>query len=219
MRCIVNPSRRLAKLQRRAGRRIARLRCLVDSLSLPPTAEKDRTVAWVVIEARNLWAGFLRAYYLSGARGTRTASGTPVSLVTLTFPDARAALIYSVRLLKSPGFSRSSVRRQDEPPWHVYSDYLRLCRTVGFSNLAQINSAFSYTTTFFELLTPVRNFYAHRCDETFRKAGQVGVKLGLSSKPDLRPTEIMCSKLPGRPQNIVTDWLDDIGNVIQLFCA
>ena len=219
MRRIVNPSRRLAKLQRRAGRRIARLRCLVDSLSAPPTAEKDRVVAWVVIEARNLWAGFLRAYYLSGARGTRTASGTRVSFVGSRFPNAHAALIYSVRLLKNRGFSGSSVRRQDEPAWHVYGDYLRLCRAVGFSNLAQIDSAFSYTTTFFELLTPVRNFYAHRCDETFRKARQVGVRLGLSSRPDLRPTQIMCSKLPGRPQNIITDWLDDLENVIQLFCT
>ena len=188
-------------------------------LALPPTAEKDRLIAWVVIEARNLWAGFLRAYYLSGAIRTRTASGIPVSFTSMRFPDAKAALVYSVQLLKNPKFTRSGVRRQDEPPWHVVTDYLSLCKKVGFSNLPQILGALSYRTDFFEQLTPVRNFYAHRCDETFRKACQVGIKLGLSSKPDLRPTQILCSKLPGRPQNLITDWLDDIENVIQLLCT
>lgn len=215
---IVCPSRRLEKLQRKANRRLARLRRVVDSITLPPTAEKDRAVAWTVIEARNLWAEFLRAYYLSGAIRTLTTSGKPVSFTTLTFPDTQTALFHSVRLLKhrTPG---KRVRRQDEPAWHVVADYLWLCRNVGFSNLSQIVGAFSYRTDFFDLLTPVRNFYSHRCDETFRRAGQVGIKLGLSSKPDLRPVQILCSRLPARPQNIITDWLDDIGNVINLLCA
>ena len=212
------PSPRLTKLQRRASRRLARLRPVAHSLALPATAEKDRLAAWVVIEARNLWAEFLRAYYLSGAIRTHAASGMPVFFTTISFPDAGAALIFSAQL-KNKKFTKRAVRRRDEPPWHVSRDYLSLCRKVGFSNLTQILSAFSYQTDFFEQLTPVRNFYAHRCDETFRRAGQVGIRLGLSSKPDLRPTEMMCSKLPGRPQSVVSDWLDDIENVIGLLCA
>ena len=219
MKNTVCPSRRLEKLQRKASRRLARLRHVVDSLALPPTAEKDRLIAWVVIEARNLWAEFLRAYYLSGAICTRSASGSPVSFTRMTFSNTQMALIHSVRLLRNRGFRRQAVRRQDEPPWHVVRDYLSLCMDVGFSNLAQINGAFSYQTSFFAQLTPLRNFYAHRCDETFRKAGQVGIRLGLSSQPDLRPTQIMCSKLPGRPQNVLTDWLDDMENVVHLLCT
>ena len=212
------PSPRLAKLQRRASRRLARLRRVAHSLALPPTAEKDRLAAWVVIEARNLWAEFLRAYYLSGAIRTRAVSGKPVLFTITPFANVGAALLHSV-LLKNKKFSRRAVRRRDEPTWHVVTDYLSLCRNVGFSNLAQIDGAFSYPTDFLEQLTPVRNFYAHRCDETFRKAAQVGIKLGLSSKPDLRPTQVMCSKLPGRPQIVISDWLDDIENVIGMLCA
>jgi hypothetical protein len=122
-------------------------------------------------------------------------------------------------LIRKKKIGRGRVRRLDEPAWHAVPDYLSLCRSVGFSNLGQILGAFSYPSDFFEQLTPLRNFYAHRCDETFRRACRVGVKLGLSPKPDLRPTQIMCSRLPGRPQNIVADWLDDIENVIELLCA
>jgi hypothetical protein len=213
----VCPSRRLGKLERKANRRLERLRRTVDSVALPATAEKDRAVAWVVIEARNLWSEFLRAYYLSAAIRTRTISGIPVSFVTRTFPNTEAALAHSVRLLRrrTPA---SHVRRQDEPAWHVVTDYLSLCRNVGFSNIGQIVRAFSYPTDFFQLLTPVRNFYSHRCDETFRKASHIGIKLGLSTEPDLRPVQILCSRLPARPQNVITDWLDDIANVIHLLC-
>jgi hypothetical protein len=185
---------------------------------VPTAAREDRIVSWAAIEARNVWAEFLRAYYLSGAIRTRTVSGGHVSFTKLSFPNTTAALIYSAQFRRK-AFRGHAVRRRDEPAWHVVPDYLSLCRAVGFSNLSQILAAFSYQTEFFEQLTPIRNFYAHRCDETFRKAGQVGIKLGLSSKADLRPTQIMCSKLPGRPQNVITDWLDDIKNVIQLLCT
>jgi len=77
----------------------------------------------------------------------------------------------------------------------------------------------AYRTDFYNLLPTIRNFYAHRCDETFRKAGNVGIRLGLSAVPNLHATEIMCSKLSKRPHNIATDWLDDIGNVIDILCA
>jgi hypothetical protein len=79
--------------------------------------------------------------------------------------------------------------------------------------------ALAYKTNFYMLLPTIRNFYAHRCDDTFRRAGNVGIRLGLSATPNLHATEIMCSRLPKRPQNVATDWLDDIGNIIDLLCA
>ena len=199
-------------------RRLARLRRVVASITLPPTAEKDRAVAWAVIETRNLWAEFLRAYYLSGAIRTRTVSGIRVSFASGGFPDVETALQHSIRYLKH-ATPRGRIRRRDEPAWHVVRDYLSLCRNVGFSNLSQINGAFSYRTEFFDLLTPMRNFYSHRCEETFRKASHVGVQLGLSTRPDLRPVQILCSRRPARPQTVIADWLDDIENVIGLLCA
>ena len=215
----MNPSYRLEKLNAAARHRITRLRTAVGPLSLPVSPDADRLVAWTMIEARNLWAGFLRAYYLSAAIHARTMSGKKIEFVSAALPDVPSALRFAVRYLKDPTFKKAFVSRRDEPTWDNANDFLRLLRGVGASNLPRIQAGFAYTTTFFIFLPTIRNFYAHRCDDTSRKAGNVGVKLGLSAIPNLHATEIMCSRLSKRPQNIATDWLDDIGNVIDLLCT
>jgi hypothetical protein len=213
----VNPSYRLDRLNRVVRKRIARLRSVVSPYSLPASAEADRAVAWAIIEANNLWAGFLRAYYLSAAIHAKTASGTKIVFSSATFADFQSALKFAAKL-KDPRFRKAFVSRRDEPAWHDARDFLRLLRMVGASNLPQIQAGLAYSTPFFSHLATIRNFYAHRCDDTSRKAGNVGVRLGLSATPNLHATEIMCSRLPKRPQNIATDWLDDIRNVIDLLC-
>jgi hypothetical protein len=198
-------------------KRIARLRPVVSYYSLPASPEADRAVSWAMIEANNLWGGFLRAYYLSAAIHAKTTSGARIVFSAATFADFQSALRFAAKL-KDPGFRKTSVSRRDEPPWHDARVFLRLLRMVGASNLPQIHAGLAYSTSFFSHLATIRNFYAHRCDDTSKKAGNVGVKLGLSATPNLHATEIMCSRLPKRPQNVATDWLDDIRNVIDLLC-
>jgi hypothetical protein len=175
-------------------------------------------VAWAMIEALNLWAGFLRAYYLSATIHARTLSGVKITLSSASFSDLQAALRFAVQL-QDPRFKKSTISRRDEPAWHNVGNFLKLLRYVGVSNLARVQAGLSYSPTFMNHLPTIRNFYAHRCDDTFRRAGNVGIRLGLSATPTLHATDIMCARLPKRPQNIATDWLDDIGNVIDLLCA
>jgi hypothetical protein len=214
----VNPSHRLEDLNRAANRRIAKLRARVSNLKLPVNFDDDARVAWTVIEARNLWAGFLRAYYLSGAIRTRTRSGKPVRFTSRVFPDLESALRFAVRL-KNPSFQRPRITRYDEPPWHNTKNFIKVHQKVGATNLSQIYAALGIGSGFIQRLTDLRNFYAHRCDETFRAAANVGVSLGFSTKPELRATKILCSRLPKRPQNVITDWLDDMANVFDLLCS
>ena len=178
-------------------------------------------MSWAIIEATNLWAGFLRAYYLSATGKAATRSGHRISLTSATapkFPNFQAALRYAV-IQKYHHFGKPTVSRRDEPPWHDTKNFLNLLQKLGASNLASVQKALAYKTAFYDLLPTIRNFYAHRCDETSRKAANVGIKLGLSAMPNLRATQIMCSRLSKRPQNVATDWLDDIGNVIDLMCS
>lgn len=214
----MNPSYRLDKLNAVARRRVAKLRVLVSPMSLPATPEQDRTMSWAMIEADNIWASFLRAYYLSATGQASTASGHRIVLSKPQFLNFDAALRYAI-LQKNPKFRKPVVTRRDEPAWHDTRIFLKLLRSLGASNLSDVQRALAYRTAFYDLLPTIRNFYAHRCEDTFRKAGKVGIKLGLSATPNLHATEIMCSKLAKRPQNVATDWLDDIGNVIDLLCA
>lgn len=147
----MNPSYRLDKLNTVARRRIARLRLIVSPLSLPATPEADRAVAWAIIEADNLWAGFLRAYYLSAAIHARTASGGKIRLSSAAFPDLQSALKFAARL-KDPKFKKSIVSRRDEPAWHNTTDFLKLLQKIGASNLPRVQAGLAYGTTFFNHL-------------------------------------------------------------------
>ena len=89
----MNPSYRLEKLNRAARRRITKLRTVVGPLSLPVSPEADRLVAWTIIEARNLWASFLRAYYLSNESGSKleySAGSRHRALATITITGLRS---------------------------------------------------------------------------------------------------------------------------------
>jgi hypothetical protein len=214
----VNPSHRLESLNRAALKRIAKLRSRVSSLRLPVTLDDDARLSWAVIEMLNLWAGFLRAYYLSGAICTRTRSGKSVRFTARKFANADSALRFAILTVKDPKFNKRTFTRYDEPAWHNVQKFTRLENVVAASNLPQVYSALAAGSTFASLLKDVRNFYAHRCDETFITAANVGIKLGLTSKPELRANNILCARLPMRPQNVITDWLDDMTNVVDLLC-
>jgi hypothetical protein len=215
----VNPTHRLWDLNIAAQKRIARLRSRVSHLNLPSTADKDIIVAWTVIESTNLWGSFLRAYYLSGAIRTRTMSGGKVTFTSAVFADVQSALMFAVRKMKNKNFKKTTISRIDEPSWNNSRSVYSLLSGVGISNITQVNGALSYSTRFFQFLPTIRNFYAHRCDETFRRAALVGVRLGLAATPRMRATEMLSSRLPTRPQNLITDWLDDMANVIDMLCS
>lgn len=214
----MNPSHRLENLNRAADKRILKLKQRVSGLSVAIGLDDDARLAWAVIEARNLWAGFLRAYYLSGAIRTRTRSGNWVRLTSATFPNLNYALLFAIKA-KNPAFKKATFTRYDEPPWHNIGDFVAIQQKAGASNLGQVYAAIAAGSTFAQPLTTLRNFYAHRSNDTFLAAAQVGVKLGLATKPELRACKILCSRLPKRPQTVLTDWLDDMANVFDLLCA
>jgi hypothetical protein len=215
----MNPSHRLSALHRSATKRLKKLRANASALHFPVNPNEDLTVAWTTIESANLWSGFLRAYYLSGAIRTKTISGAIVKFQSAKFADIASAMRFAIQNLKNRSFSKPTISRRDEPTWHDHAAFLKLQKAVSPTNLRQVYAAFSIRMTFPSFLPTVRNFYAHRCDETFRKATGVAVKLGMATKPKLRPTTIVCSRLPKRPQNLLTDWLDEMKDVIDLLCS
>lgn len=215
----MTPSHRLRKLRQAAVKRLANMHLIAEPLSRTPSAEEDRLTAWLVIEALNLWAEFVRAYYLSGAIGARTESGSWMTYISVALPTTEAAIKHAVIVARGKPPKQPRVLRRDEPAWHDKGLLLRLLKSTGASNLAQVQAALSVPSSFRDCLPTMRNFYAHRCGDTYQKAANVAVKLGLRALPTLRPTEIMCAALPKRPQNLFADWLDEMWTVVELLCA
>lgn len=193
-----------------------RLQLLVASHALPINAAKDREVAFAVIEAHNLWSSFARAFYLSCALSTRSSSGKRILASGVRFKGKADALLYAVRLLKTPTF-KGNVTGRDEPTWHRPANIVTLFRAAGMSNVPDVQAALCYPTVYFDLLPKARHFYAHRNADTRMNAESIARSLGLSVR--LRPTEIMCSRLPLRPQHVLADWLSDMRAVVDLLCG
>lgn len=198
-----------------AERRLLRLRALVHAYSPPIGGENDRAVAFAAIEALNLWDGFARSYYLSCAFGTKLRSGHSVRLGVYGLRSGgsaiRTAIASSGRRMPS-----GTIRRRDEPSWHDVQFLLNLFIHVGASHLPQIQTALSYPTDVFRFLPTIRNFFAHRNEETADKVRVAAPRIGVLGPS--KPSDIVCSWRPKRPQNILGDWLDDMRTVISFMC-
>jgi hypothetical protein len=205
----------LKKLRVAGWKRAILLRSVVEHYSPPLRADQLRAVAYVAIETQNLWASFARAYYLSCALKAKTEAGLKVTITQAGITAGTDAIAFALKLLK-PWITATHVMRREEPTWQDTHNILRLFTAIGASNSIQVQTALSYPTRVFELLPSMRNFFAHRNDETARKAATVATSLGISSR--IRPEDMLSFVLPGRPQNVLADWLDDIRAVIALLC-
>jgi hypothetical protein len=212
----LNPQYNYHRLHRSANMRLIWLRDKVNSLTPITSLSHDESIAYVVIESTNIWASFTRAYYLSWFMKPRTMTGQRVNC-TRHFVSFQDALLFAIRHLRSPEYKRARASRRDEPTWHDPGNLLSLAAAVGVSNIGQISSALSFGATYSSNLPTVRNFYAHRNDETFRKVQNKAALLGLGT--NLRPGEFVCAALPSRPQNVISDWLDEMRLTIELLCA
>jgi hypothetical protein len=211
----LRPHRQYSQLRRCSVVRLITLREKVNRLTPTTSSFNDERIAFVVIEAMNLWASFARAYYLSWFLRPLTISGTRV-ICSNHFRLFEDALIFAIRRVRSRNYGGTRPSRRDEPTWHEPRTLLTLAAEIGISNLNEVQAAFSLGATYPANLPTVRNFYAHRNDETFRKVRERAILLGLGE--NLRPSEFVCTALPSRPQNLISDWLDEIRLTIELLC-
>jgi hypothetical protein len=211
----LNPHYNYQRLHRSANIRLLWLRQKVMNLTPVTSFSHDESISYVVIESNNLWASFVRAYYLSWFMRPKTIGGQRVRCGR-HFASFQDALLFAIRR-RAPRYGDLRPSRRNEPSWHDPNNLLLLASAVGVSNFSQISSALSFGATYSANLPTVRNFYAHRNDDTFRKVQSKAVLLGLGS--NLRPCEFVCAALPSRPQNLLCDWLDEIRLTVELLCT
>lgn len=214
----------LPRLAEQCEGRLAQLHGLVDVLPTVPAGDDDRVVAYATIEALNLWASFSRAMYLSCVFSARRANGKRVLLGKHKhITSAPQAIDFAIKTLKHRLWKsrRPPWRWSDEPKWYDPSALTRLSPALALSNVSQIQAAFGVSTTVFRHLPTLRNFYAHRGEDTATKVRALIAddfpSLGFTSRTT--PTEFLCTRLPGRPQNLLADWIDDLRQVVSLLPA
>ncbi|MDQ4044150.1 MAG: hypothetical protein M3173_01680 [Chloroflexota bacterium] len=172
---------------------------------------------FIGIDALNVSAAFLRAYFLSSATqawlqdGTRVAVGTP-------FPNANAALTQAIHW----EYPRRSTKQgpwvaRDEPTWHDPAVLIRLLHRSGCSNADGAGAALSIGSPALKHLATFRNFVAHRGEETAVKVRRLGWDYLVGMHRD--PIDVVLAFGPGRPQTVIEDWLDDLHAIFGLMPA
>lgn len=205
----------LPTLGQRARRRAFLLRSLVDTLQPPLSAEEKRRVAYVAIEALNLWGLFSRAFFISCAVRARDNQGARIVSAHTTIREPREAITFAVHWWK-PDLTKKKGPWSpfDEPPWTTPTKLLDLMTALGTSNVAVVATAISQEPRSFKDLKTARNFFAHRSEATVDELRTVARRKRLN--PALRPAELMCSRTRNRPQNVLADWIDDIREAIEV---
>jgi hypothetical protein len=184
------------------------------------TPEAFRTSSYVALEAYNAWFQFEREFYLSCAylRPKRTG-GARVHHASATVTDEASAIRYAIPIVKGSGAkippAGQPIRPADEPDWSRRDVLVKLA--ADLSNEAQILSALSLQTTFFDDLPTIRIFYAHRARSTADKVRRLALRR--YGVPYLSHAHILVSTiLPQRANTLLVEWLADMQLISSALC-
>lgn len=220
----MHTERDLSALASKLSDRLGRLRATISSLDAGYTPSKGVHLAHVVIEAANAWALFSRSVFVSSALGARTASGVRVSSTLQTW-SSEADVIVDCTLTVKPWLAKggkpSRVHRRDEPSWHDPKVLEQMWTSLQLSNAADVIQALSMNAGFYIDLPPARNYFAHKNGQTRRVVEDIGRRYGISpvvpfTSQRLRVAEILTSSLPGRPQSLIGEWIDEMDITAEL---
>lgn len=200
----------LADLARHLRVRANRLIPLIRTSPPPVTAEGDRTVAYVTIEAVNAWASFSRAFYVSSALRAYNAKGTRITITAAGLKTPDDAVLLATKRLKSH-FKGTKVARREEPAWHDVNNLMTLLQHVGASNAGVAVTAFGYSTKVFTCLPALRNFFAHRNEDTCARCAVIAATIPVP--PSRRPADILLYRDLAKPMNVLSEWITDMTHV------
>jgi hypothetical protein len=191
--------------------RIGRLRSLITRPRPPITAEVDRRLAYVSLEADNLILSANREFFVSSMLvRARTLSGHRVTALQPCASE-RDVVLYVMSVLEPGKYSRlaraPAILRRDETVIRDPSNLFRVANQAGLSNIASVQFATSLGLFVFDELKKVRHFYAHRNKDTCGIARST-----LSGATALRdhPSEMLITPRISAPVTTIELWLDEL---------
>jgi hypothetical protein len=102
----------------------------------------------------------------------------------------------------------TSVQRTDEPIVRFPRDVRTILTQADSSNIAALDQAISLNSSVFDVLCTVRNFYAHRNKDTWRKV--VSKAQGQGHFSVRHPGEFLHASVRGLGISVMEDWMDDV---------
>jgi hypothetical protein len=206
----MRPTTDLAKLRSAFNGRVRHIRKVVAGGWTGQRDECARALAFSVIELDNLVMGSLREFIISSLRGARTASGQRIT-VSGSFGGADAVAAYVMSVVENVKFGHlgypAVIDRHREVKIRDPRLVERVLSNCHASNTISVQNALSLNTSLFSDIATVRNFYAHRNEDTWQKVRRQARNKGLLS---IRHTDdLLAYQLPGRPVTLIEDWLDD----------
>lgn len=180
----------------------------------------ETVVSRVTIEALNIWANFSRSFYLSGILCPRRIGGTRIGVYTPRVSEQVA--IENAIITWRPHLSRRVAQggrwhRREEPTWHDPQLLQSICTAAGFSNMSEIQAAFSSGYRVFRDLPVVRNYFAHRNRYTRQAAVNIASFYGIPAFG--RPSDILMRRPLRRPQSLVLEWIDELEFTSEYLCT
>ncbi len=201
----MRPNRKLNGLYEDFELRVRRLSAM---FAAPPTEapERDRLATYCAIEAGNAWESFMRSFYLSCVWSARTRTGAAVRMgAGRAFANEHSAIVACITATGGRVPTGPRIPPRSEPDWSAKSTILRAGRALSFSNLSSLQRGFSIPVGVYDKMRTVRNFYAHRSELTANKVENLCVTLGIAKTR--RASELLFSKVPGRPHTIFEQWI------------
>lgn len=224
----MHAERSLPALESRLQARLSRLKLLMQTCGVAHgsnyAAETGRKYSYIVIESMNCWVLFSRNFLISAALGAYTRNNGRVTSnfnrqSTLQDVIIDAAIFENPRLASSGRPTR--IHPRQEPTWHDPAVITRLSTALGLSNSVTVSQALSLNATFMRDLPPIRNYFAHKNEDTAERVRQIGRQHGISgyagtSSRKKTPIAVIASPALGRPQSILKDWIDEMATTASL---
>jgi hypothetical protein len=181
-------------------------------VALFPAPKRDQVLQQAAIDSLNVWGRYCRYFYLSCALGGRDGNGNSVMLTNPKLPSVEQAITLAIHTVSpNKAWNPGPFGVRDEPDWKVPAVFLNAMAALQPANLTMVQAALSVPTAATSRLVVFRNFYAHRSQDTARKALQQGVQMGVVGT---HPGDVLLS-VP-TTDSLITEWVFDLQLMIDL---
>lgn len=203
----------VSRLTSSAERRLLRLETLARAIRVPLDPADRRTLAFIAIEAANLWAQYSRCLYLSAAMGALDPAGRrTVSTPASNESDALDLAVYALRP-KLRG-TRKKWTRQELPDFQNKGHLTKTLKYIAASISPDVDAAVSYNSRVLFDLPTIRNFYAHKGLETAVAASSLARHYGITKR--LSPPALLFEVAPSAGDVLIREWLSDLTAILRL---